>query len=306
MSRCLVIGNGAIGTTIASRLRILDFSCRFVGRRGPLYITNRFEGWGQVTYLKVHSLSEEDLSRIRIAFVTVRAYDLGGALARYLPYLPKNIPIIPFCHGSVDHIISSAARKFPDFIWRSGLCSFDSIRVSEDIFKLRSEKGFALWGPSHHGAESGISPAEQDILNADQQVFFRWDSSATTAIRRKWAFDTVIHSLSASSGFEQNGLLLSDMKKLRETFAEVYRLGIELWGNWNESEDKLFEDLICRISAVAAEESSMVRDIRMNRRTENHYLAGRSLGRHHYKILNALAVEIHRKSESAISRNRRK
>ena len=309
--RCLVVGNGAVGTAIASRLQMLNYWCQFVGRRGPVYIKSRFEGWGRACYLNIKPLSEEDLSQVDIAFVTVKAFDLGGALDRYLPYLPKRIPIIPLSNGAIEHVVCAARRKFPDFLWRVGVCNFGVTQISDHIFSLKSERGMAVWGAlrpdeSHRtGGNSCISQAEKEILASDSGIFLKWEKDIIPTLRKKWLFNVVINSLAASEGYEKNGLLLNDIQKLRATFEEACRLGAELWGRWKENSDKLFQDLISLISATAENENSMARDVRMGRRTENEFLAGMSLGRRGFTILNGLAEDIRGKSRPSPSGSRR-
>jgi len=295
--RCLVVGNGAVGTAIASRLQILDFRCQFVGRKGPVYIKSRFEGWGQITYLKIKPLSEEDLSRVNLAFITVKAYDLGGALERYLPYLPKGIPVIPLSNGAVESVVAKIAKKFPYYLWRIGICNFGVSHVSDGIYCLKSGKGGVYWGPLRalerkKQQNFEITDTEKKILSADSGQFLNWNEDILPVTRRKWLFNVVINSLAASKGLEKNGLLLNDMNQLKETFDEAYRLGVEMWGGWQNSYDKLLEEMVCLISATSENENSMVRDLRLSRRTENDYLAGLSEGRRNYEILNTLSREI--------------
>ena len=305
---CLVVGNGAVGTAIASRLQILRFRCKFVGRKGPVYIKSRFEGWGSVTYLNIKPLSEEDLSKVDIAFITVKAYDLSGALERYLSYLPKNIPIISLCNGATEHIVAAVAKKQPDYLWRMGICTFGVSQISQDIFALKSTDGKVTWGPvrfTDHQKKicMEMSDVEKLILDSDKSRFLRWEGDILPLVRKKWLFNVVINSLTASGNLERNGLLLNDMAQLKGTFEEAHRLGLELWGSWNQMYDKLFEEMVCLISSTANNENSMARDLRLNRKTENDYLAGLSVGRRGYEGLNELAAQI--KTMAGSAQNRR-
>ena len=67
--------------------------------------------------------------------------------------------------------------------------------------------------------------------------------------------------------------------------------------------DKLFEEMVCLISSTANNENSMARDLRLNRKTENDYLAGLSVGRRGYEGLNELAAQI--KTMAGSAQNRR-
>lgn len=307
-SLCLVIGNGAIGTAIASRLHFLGFNPSFVGRKGPIYFKSRFEGWGKVTYLEIKPLSQADLSDVKIVFITVKSYDLAGALARYLPYIPKGIPIIPLCNGAIEDIIASTSKQFPRFKWRLGFCNFGVSQITHGIYSLKSTSGKAYWGPFdplNPLVKENRTAIEMKILAADNCQFFQWSESIIPSVRRKWLYNTVMNTLCAARSLAKNGLLLNDMTMLRLVFDEAYQLGQELWGPWNEHYDKIFENLISLISSTADNENSMSRDVRLGQRTENEFLAKLAVGRKGYSLLCKLSEDISKIYEATPVRARK-
>lgn len=301
---CLVIGNGAIGTAIASRLMILGYCPVFVGRKGSAKIKSRFEGWGGVNYLQIKPLSDADLSKVAIVFITVKAFDLAGVINRYLPYISTEVPVIPLCNGAVDGIVMTAAQKFPHFNWRLGVCDFGVTQISDEIYSLKSTSGRAAWGPLQLssvkvGEQTEI---EKQILSDDGNSFFVWDIDILSRSRHKWLFNVTINSLSAVHNLEKNGALLNDLNILKKVFKEAFCLGLELWGSWSKTESELYGELIRLITATSENENSMARDLRMGKKTENCFLANLASDKRGYNELKKLSEEIERRTPNRTQR----
>ena len=293
-THCLVIGNGAVGTTIASRLHLIGFRTSFVGRKGPVYIKSRLEAWGKTTYLDIQPLSQTDLSQIKIVFIAVKAYDLLGALDRYLSYVPRGIPVVILSNGAIEDLVYNTARKHEHFLWRMGVCTFGVSQISNGIYALKSKEGKATWGSVQLNRASVTSPSsfEIELFNCDRNEFFQWSDGIVPVVRKKWLFNVVINSLCAANELSCNGELLSDMKQLRQVFEEGFRLGYELWGNWPEGKERYFVDLVSLISSTSENENSMAKDVRAGERTENEFLAKLSENRRGYELLPKLSKKI--------------
>ena len=296
-SVCLVIGNGAIGTAISSRLTMLGFEISFMGRVGPVNVKSRFEGWGQTNYLQIQSLSHADLSKVKIVFVALKAYDLMGAMNRYLTYIPSGIPVITLCNGAIEDLVAELSVNYNQYMWRIGICTFGVSQLSNEIYALKSKGGQALWGgvPSQKRSHNQLQDIEIEIFEKDKNEFFMWDDGIIVNVRKKWLFNVVINSLCAAKEFPNNGELLKDMKTLSLVYEEAFRLGKELWDSWNFNYDNLYVDLVSLISATSQNENSMARDVRMGRKTENAFLAQLSEGRRGYKLLPILSKTISKK-----------
>ena len=296
---CLIIGNGAIGTAITCRLQMLGFRTSFIGRRGPIYVKSRFEGWGKTTYLEVEPLSQTDVSKVDIAFVTLKAYDLHGALMRYISYIPLGVPIVILSNGAVEGVLAQVSTQHSDYIWRIGVCTFGVSKISSDIYQLKSSSGSASWGaaPGQKRSECEMTPIERSIIQKEPQDFFQWDDNIIDKVRLKWLSNVVINSLCAANELPKNGLLLQDMNTLTATFNEAYRLGQELWGGWNHTSDNIFKELVGLISSTSENENSMARDVRLGQRTENEYLAKLCENKRGYQILPKLSKSIESKKK---------
>ena len=285
---CLVVGNGPVGVSLVSRLKMLGFDHYFLGRRGQFSVSVRFEGWNAVHWLDVKSLAEADVSQVGIVFMAVKAYDLKGAIRRYIPYLPKGIPVVPVSNGAVEDIIKDAAQAMPAYKWRLGYCTFGVSAISPGNYALLSKVGKAWWGPFiKQGGERSDprTPIEKEIFRRDQGAFFDWLDPVLPSLRKKWLYNVVINTLTAVKSIQTNGELLNNMDELILVYEEAYRLGLELWGSWDHSHDKMFEEMISLISATAANENSMARDVRLGRRTESGFLAGLAKGKRGYPLL---------------------
>lgn len=297
--KCLVVGNSASGTVVASRLKILGFEPYFVGRRGVSYIKSRLEAWGEITYLEVMPLNQINIADVEVVFMAVRIYDLVGALERYLAYIPKGIPIIPLCSGAIEDLIWGLSKKYPAFIWRMGLCTFDVTEISRGIYNLKQGSGAALWGNVEQKEQSfnSLTQVEKDIFAADREELFQWNQKVQVKLRHHWLFDMVTSTICGAKGYTLNGQLLSDMSTLSQVFDESFLLGQELWGAWDVSKHKLLEELVGKISLTAATKNSMTADIRAGQRTENAYLAKLAENRRGYELLTQFSKEIESKNK---------
>ncbi|NRA45187.1 MAG: ketopantoate reductase family protein [Oligoflexales bacterium] len=307
-THCLVIGNGAVGTAIACRLHMLGFRTSFVGRKGPVYIKSRLEAWGKTTYLDIQPLSQTDLSQIKIVFITVKAYDLQGALDRYLSYVPRAIPVVILSNGAIEDLVYNMAKKHEHFLWRMGVCTFGVSHISTGIYALKSKEGKAIWGSVQLNRASVTSPStfEVELFNTDRNEFFQWSDGIVPVVRKKWLFNVVINSLCAANELSRNGELLADMKQLRQVFEEGFRLGYELWGNWPEGKERYFVDLVSLISSTSENENSMAKDVRAGGRTENEFLAKLAENRRGYEFLPKLSQKIESKMTQLSRRKEKK
>ncbi len=288
-SRILIVGAGAIGAGIAARLHLLGFSPQIMGRKGPSDMPVRFSGWNSQFLFEPKKLDEIDLKAISLIFFATKAFDLEGAVRRIIKYLPSECSIIPLSNGYTEPQIKGVAKEIPGRLWRNGFCSFASSQTSEASYELRSTKGGVVFGPlGVKPLEAKLHPShmEQDILSRDKGEFFTWADPVAPSQHMKWFYNTVINTVCASYKLSSNGQALEKIPLMRELSSEAFKLGIELWGSWSVTEEKIFENLIALIASSAANENSMARDVRLQRRTESDWLAGIAKGRPSYPLLN--------------------
>lgn len=305
-SQILIVGAGAIGAGIAARLQLLGFSSLIMGRKGPSNMPVRFSGWNSQFLFETKKLDEIDLKAISLVFFATKAFDLEGAVRRIVKYLPPECSIIPISNGYTEPQIKGVSKEIPGRLWRNGFCSFASSQTSESSYELRSTKGGVVFGPlgvKSMEARQHPSPIEQDFLNRDGGEFFTWADPVAPSQHLKWFYNTVINTVCASYKLSNNGQALEKIPLMRELSSEAFKLGIEIWGQWSVTEEKIFENLIALITSSAANENSMARDVRLQKRTESEWLAGIAKGRSSYPLLNQYHNQIMSFPKSGQSRD---
>jgi hypothetical protein len=299
----MVVGSTPVGVAIASRLTALGCDVLFVGRKieGRL-ATFRFEGWNDTRSVTIRSLSTVDASRTSLAFFALRAYDIEGALGRYLSYLPKGIPVIPCGPGIYEQKIQRAANLAPQYAWRIGLCTFTARHISSGIHHLTDPKGRVFWGPLDaqeiKPATSWLTPAESDLIHRDQGVLFMPEDRVHWLLHKNWLFTLVGDSVAVVRGYRVYGELLKDVGAVQEVFREGYRLGAEKWGPWGISEEHFLSEFLSNLATKADREPGMVLDLREGRKTLNPYLAKMALAYRGYPILKDFASAIEGKQRA--------
>ncbi len=121
MTKVLVIGNGAIGASLAAELERLGLSPRFIGRAGPIPFRATFDGPG-TQRLDFPAPTPDDVETAALALFAVRAFDLEAALA-FTSRLGAGIPVVPLSNGATWDIVRRTAKKRPDLRWRLGFCT---------------------------------------------------------------------------------------------------------------------------------------------------------------------------------------
>lgn len=288
-SQILIVGAGAIGAGIAARLQLLGYHPIMMGRKGPIDLPVRFSGWNTQFLFETKKLDEIELSGVALAIFATKAFDLEGAIRRIAKYLPSQCAVVPVSNGYTEPQIKNVSKEIPGKLWRNGFCSFAVSQTSDASYELRSKKGGVVFGPlSPKGSEAspGLSSLEQDLLKRDGGEFFTWVDPVAPAQHLKWFYNTVINTVCACYKLSSNGQALDKIPLMRDLSSEAYRLGAEIWGPWATTEEKIFENLIALITSSAANENSMAKDVRLQKRTESEWLAGLANGRPSYPLLN--------------------
>ncbi|MBM4252661.1 MAG: hypothetical protein FJ146_11870 [Deltaproteobacteria bacterium] len=298
--RIIIIGDGAVGTGVASLLAGLGLAPRFIGRSGPVAVDAVVQGYGtdDATWQgHVPAATAADVATASLAVVTVKAFDVAQAL-RECRALPAGAAVWPLGNGAIYEALSLEIERRPDLVWRLGYCTFGISVTAPRHYAWRSRTGEFAVGPSHQSApsKSALTPVEAMIFaRAPRQ--FKWHSQIAWLHRRKWLFNTVINSMTATRQLAHNGDLLADLPSLVAVFHETWLLGGQLWGAWPLAREDVYHALLKLIEATAANENSMARDRRLGRPTETDFLAGLAHDERAYPLLTAMHRTL--KNESA-------
>jgi ketopantoate reductase len=300
----LVVGAGAIGTCIAARMQHLGYQVNLLGRKGGDNFQISFSGWSGHFWLKTIKLDAVQVESVAIAFFATKAFDLEGSIRRLAKFLPLECPIIPVSNGYTEPSLRALSKETANRAWRNGFCTIGVSQISDSSYEIRSNRGGVVFGPLHSGeTKFEISSAEKELLSLDKGEFFIWADPISSAQHLKWLYNTVINTVCGAYSLANNGQTLEKIPLMRDLTKEAYRLGIELWGNWGISEEKVFDDLIALVTSTSTNENSMARDIRLHKRTESEWLAGVARGKSSYPLLNHYHNLISSKDRSTESRD---
>ncbi len=294
----MVVGHSDRGITVASRIRQLGHAVTLVGRKIGAATSSTFEGWSQYHTFKVRALSDVNVSSMDCVIFCVKAFDLKGAVERYISYIPKNTPIIIICKGAIHTAVTGLLRKYPDYVWRVGYYNFETLRLKEAIFRLE-RNGSIVFGNAQQqkSLQKPLTAAEQTLVAADSN-FFVWQTPIQSELARRWFVELVVHSLSAAYGQTKIVKLLDDLKTLRSVAQEAYVLGAEVWAApYALTFDKMFEMLVTQISNSGQSENYMARALRLGERTENGFYAKLAVGHRNMEGLQKLYEIIDQKEK---------
>lgn len=267
-----IIGNGALGIGLASKLVELNFSAQFLGRMGPVGLhADVLSSSDFGSCLRIEAPSDEDLAQTSLVFVTVKAYQLESALGQHLPRLPEHIAVIPIGNGCVEEQLRQVAKQYHECFWRIGTTTL-AVTVQDKNHCLLNPQGKVMWGPLE-SFEDTLTPVEKVLLRQGKGTF-QWNPNALSLSRKKWLFNTALNTAVGANELRKNKEALVYVELLQTLLGEAYRLGEQLWGKWADSENTLYNELLELIHDTAENENSMARDLRLGRRTESDYLAG--------------------------------
>jgi ketopantoate reductase len=230
-----------------------------------------------------------DVAAAKLAIVTVKAFDLTKALKSVVG-LPSGCVVWPMSNGAVYQALAASAKARPDLIWRLSYCTFGISVTSARSYAWRSRTGEFAVGPWDDAPQQGMT----EPTTLERVIFqrlprqFKWHPNIAWLHRRKWLFNTVINSMTATRQLRRNGDLLADMPSLVAVFHEAWLLGAELWGDWPLAREDVYQGLLKLIEATADNENSMARDTRCGRVTESDYLAGLASDAKKYPLLTAM------------------
>lgn len=312
MARILVVGPGALGSVLAASLMARGFLVHLWGRRGAVLHSVQIDASAQPALLpswrgtpqtfnfplcEVTALADVDL-----VLVCVKAYDAAAALEALaaLPELRPQVPIVLLANGDHSQALVAYAERHRQRPLRLGAVT---VGVSVDSGKpgaaatylVRSRAGVVEFGPLSLEPRHQRT-ASEELLTAGDSVWI-WRDDALAAHRRKWFLNTVINTMAGAYLLPRNGDLLARESELKAVAAEAYALGRELFGAWPDNFPTMYQMVLELIRVTFDNENSMVRDLKLGRRSEADYLSGMARGRASYPLLLALDAKLSAKAE---------
>jgi len=208
----------------------------------------------------------------------VKAFDLEAALLEHASRWPENIPFVTMCNGFIWPIIERLENKLGKRPIRIGMTTLGSTIKPDGSLKIFADGTTTAWGhwPKTNG-EALVKPSKVELDILGHFPGGEWFNDIRPIIRRKWILNVVINSIVGAYRLPKNGLLVNHKQEIEAALAEAINLADKLWPglNWEAEEKHNFQAKIWNVvNATAENENSMVRDLRLGRRTESDYLAG--------------------------------
>ena len=268
-----VIGNGGLGTGLAGLLTRLGLGVSLLGRDDTSRTEHEIFLPGSDAPYVFSTLppTSATLAKALAVFVTVKAFDLKSALTQHLRRFPTAIPIVPVGNGHIYDELCELRGRYPDFLWRLGVCTIACRPVADGRIRLGNPKAKLIWGPLSK-AEPRVA-TESAWLELDPGLF-QWQTDPFPAYRTKWIFNTTLNTLAAALRLRTNGDVLAHSEELEAVFSEAYALAQNLWPSGAAEKAKLYGELLILIDETRLNQNSMNQDRELGKRTESEFLAG--------------------------------
>lgn len=277
----LIIGSGSIGTAVChfllNNLGISSENVFLLDRKGSASFQHRFETAQKIYHINTTPPTQDQLKKVNLCFVCVKAFDLKNALLNHLPSINPKATVLTLSNGFLRDELDSIITTFPSIKWRQGVVTLGISKSGENYYALKSLSGQISFGPLK--PDKG-NPLASEIFLLKNDVFgtFFWRDNIRPFVMKKWLFNTIINTLSVVKNTSDNGELLNFQPELESLFAEGFHLAERIFGeSWSETYDGLFEDMVLLIKNTSGNENSMHRDFVEKRKTESSFLAGLAL-----------------------------
>ncbi|MFW7379948.1 MAG: ketopantoate reductase family protein [Oligoflexus sp.] len=282
-----ILGPGAIGCALASRIQPIVPKLGMIGRQGSVDFQFTLKSNSDV-----HKFDLPALENFELLFVCVKAYQVPGLFAahRSLFEKPDLEAVIFLCNGIVDEVVSS---DFPSHIpVRMGLTTLavKPMAATHSYELMNATEAVVQWGAKH-----AASQLERDILQLTSHAGLQWCDDIDFRRHRKWLYNSALNPVCALHGLDRNDMAGKFQGEVEELFMEAYELGERLWGAWPESADDLLRSFWLLIQQTGANRNSMVVDLSGGRSTEIDFLTGlyRLDPLRNYPQLSAITTRIH-------------
>lgn len=219
-----------------------------------------------------------------VVFFCVKAFDLKSALLDQAGKWPMGVPFVTLSNGFLGDILSEVLPALGARPLRLGMTTMGAAFDSQGLLKVYQEGSQTCWG--HWGEANGapVSEAEAELCKKNN---WQWMSDVRPMLRRKWIFNTTLNTLCGALRLANNGNLLNHKALANDVLHEAFQLSAELWPEveLNENENQLKDQLWRLVELTSKNENSLMRDVRLGRRTESAFLAGQAAGKKGYDRL---------------------
>ena len=205
---------------------------------------------------------------------TVKAFDLDTALRGEAAGWPLDIPFVTLSNGYISPILENLLPVLHPRQIHVGMTTIGSTIGLDGKVTVFSNNTVTAWGPI---ASNFPPPTPGELARLRLFPNGQWHNDMRPLLRQKWLFNVVINTLCAVYGLRSNGLLSAHRTEAEDVLCEATELADLLWKDvpWDVSgQQELSKQLWSVITVTSGNENSMVRDLRLKKQTESHYLAG--------------------------------
>lgn len=281
-----IIGPGAVGSLMSTLLSSPKNEIGFLGKKGPTTHSFFFSKQGRKRRFSFEEEPDSFFKKVEIAFFCLKAYHLEAGLEKHLPRLSSGIPLLFLGNGLIHPLLLRICEKFPSFQYRLGLTTHGVTLVQPQYYELRSQTGKILYG-AFEPSLSAVSLAEKKLPLA-----FKNTLSIFASYKVKWLMNSTINPLVVYLGLEINGGLEKHLPTVRSLFNENFELGELLFGTWEFSQKKLWENLRRLLIATKENQNSLWKDFQEGIETELDFLLGPATAFPHLSLVNQILKDL--------------
>jgi len=213
---------------------------------------------------------------VPIVFFCVKAHALQGALIEAHALWPGDVPFVTLSNGFFYEDLIAIKPMLLDRKLRLGMTTMGATIDDAGVLRVFSNGSMVAWGNEPRvWTATPITSAESNLVKRNNN--WKWVDDMTGHLRTKWIFNTTINTVCAALTLKKNGFLTEHRSLTDLVFSEAYRLAGQLWPQILQDRSEMTQmnqELWGLIDKTAENENSMMRDVRLGRRTEAEYLSG--------------------------------
>lgn len=259
-----IVGLGAVASALAYCLQRVGLKLSFISRAGI----------DRTTQLKLRvkdmnfTMDPLGSGELDLVFICVKAYQVKQALLDHAAIISQDSvgAIICLSNGIYEHELDDLDPSISAKL-RLGMTT---LAVSS-----RNQSAFTLVNPeSANVVWYSKQLCEVESFLCQSGSYFVLDKNIDFLRHRKWLFNSSLNTLCFLQDLSENRLALNYKNELFDLFKDLYELGLELWGPWDESLKTMFDNLCLLIEKTGANMNSMQADKLQRRKTELEYFTG--------------------------------
>lgn len=266
-----IIGTGAVAQTLGYFLKAhkLYYFSRS-GNQKAAFTVFAGNSSHQVSGALYHRNQPLDL-----CFICTKAFQVQRSLDQHYSTLNCSSYVL-LSNGWLGLLVEKLKSHFSESSFLQGSCYLGATKVSGSVTDILSPHP-KIYVPSILGFLTNSF-----VIPTSEFEFYR---------DRKFLFNLVLNSLTATYRYPYNGMTLQDMNIFEKILSEAYQLLIEITDSQKPAFKSLGEarqSLLDFIQQVYWNQNSMFVDIESYMQTETEFLAGQSVGREGYENLKDL------------------